>query len=194
MADHFEPRKVDLGDANGRKFIFAAGAGLDAEIVENCESHPTLKKRFGQNYYLMSAVTKFTRHLGHRAELEIEVAGETTKGIVAIAQNGRPFTYFGQREIDLAPGAGLEKRSLSLTTLDRANPLDFIPIVTRLLSQKSAVAGNRHIRILDDFDKATITRRRKDGKKIALQTDGDYIGHFDEVTFTALPAALSVVA
>jgi diacylglycerol kinase family enzyme len=194
MADHFEPRKVDLGDANGRKFIFAAGCGLDAEIVEKCESRPVMKKRFGQNYYVVSAVSKFARHLGRRAELEIDVNGVKTKGIVAIAQNGRPFTYFGEREIDLAPTAGLETRSLSLTVLDRANPLDFAPLATRLLSQKLAVARNRHIRIEDAFEHARVTRRKQDGKQIGLQADGDYIGHFDEIVFTSLPAALNVVA
>ncbi|MGH2907058.1 MAG: diacylglycerol/lipid kinase family protein, partial [Solirubrobacterales bacterium] len=184
MADHFEPRRVDLGDANGRKFIFGAGCGLDAEIVEKCESRPALKKRFGQNYYAWSAVLKFSRHLLGRAQLEIEVNGEKSKGIVAIAQNARPFTYFGEREIDLAPSAGLENRTLSLTVLDRANPLDFAPLATRILSQKAAVAGNRHIRIVEEFDRASVRKRRPDGPKIALQTDGDFIGHFDEVVFT----------
>jgi diacylglycerol kinase family enzyme len=113
---------------------------------------------------------------------------------VAVAQNGRPFTYFGAREIDLAEAAGLENRSLSLTVLDRANPIDFPPIVTRLLSQKLKVSSNRHIKIVDEFVEATITPRRKNGKPIPLQVDGDYVGDFEEINFKVLPGALSVVA
>lgn len=194
LADHFEPRKVDLGDANGRKFIFAAGAGLDAEIVHACESAPSMKRRFGQNYYAAMAVRKFAKHLISRAQLVVETDDFKTRGIVAIAQNTRPFTYFGKREIDLSPFAGMETRSLSLTVLDRANPLDFAPLAARLLSQKSAVADNRHIKIDHDFQTARVTKRKADGKPIALQADGDYIGEFDEIVFTALPAALNVIA
>ncbi|MFY9469615.1 MAG: hypothetical protein WAP37_05825, partial [Solirubrobacterales bacterium] len=200
LADSFEPRKVDLGEANGRAFLFAAGAGLDAEIVKHCEARPGLKKTFGQNWYLWTAIVTFLGgHLLRRPRLKIESRGPddlnlSTTGIVAIAQNARPFTYFGTREIDLAPTAGLENRSLSLTVLDRANPLDFAPLVTRLLSEKLAVSDNRHIKIDGDFAVATVRPRRDDGPKVPLQVDGDYIGEFDEVRFRALPAALTVIA
>jgi diacylglycerol kinase family enzyme len=194
LADHFEPRRVDLGDANGRKFIFAAGAGLDAEIVKVCEDNPALKKRFGQNFYAATAVRLFGKHLFQRANLAVEVDELKTRGIVAIAQNTSPFTYFGKREIDLAPDAHMESRSLALTVLDRANPLDFAPLATRLLSQKSAVSDNRHIKVDHEFQHAVVRKRKADGKKIALQADGDYIGEYDEIVFTALPSALNVIA
>lgn len=194
LADHFEPRRIDLGDANGRKFIFAAGAGLDAEIVRACEARPAMKRRFGQNYYALMAVRKFAKHLVSRAQLVVESENFETRGIVAITQNTRPFTYFGQREIDLSPQAGMETRALSLTVLDRANPLDFVPLATRLLSQSSAVAGNRHIKIDPEIQHATVTLRKPESQKIALQADGDYIGEFESVNFTALPAALNIVA
>jgi diacylglycerol kinase family enzyme len=194
LADHFEPRKVDLGDANGRKFIFAAGAGLDAEIVNACESKPSLKRRFGQNYYVVSAVRLFGKHLFLRSGLTVKSEGVDSKGIVAIAQNARPFTYFGEREIDLSESAGLENRSLALTVLDRANPIDFAPLATRLLTPNSDIADNRHIKLDPEFQRAVVSKRKPDGPKIALQADGDYIGEYDEIVFTALPAALNVIA
>jgi diacylglycerol kinase family enzyme len=39
-----------------------------------------------------------------------------------------------------------------------------------------------------------VSKRKPDGPKIALQADGDYIGEYDEIVFTALPAALNVIA
>jgi diacylglycerol kinase family enzyme len=194
LADHFEPRRIDLGDANGRKFIFAAGAGLDAEIVHACESRPALKRRFGQNYYAASAVRVFGKQLFGRARLQVEAGEVKTRGIVAVAQNARPFTYFGQREIDLCESAGLDNGSLSVTTLDRANPLDFAPVATRLLTPNSDLADNRHIHIAPEVQRAVITKRKPDGPKIPLQADGDYIGAYDEVVFTIAPAALNIVA
>lgn len=195
LADSFEPRRIDLGDANGRAFIFSAGAGLDADIVKRCEARPTLKRTFGQNWYLGSAATTYINHyMMRRPRLHIEANGLATDGIVAVAQNGRPFTYFGEREIDLSPSAGLETGTLSLTVLERGNPFDFAPIVTRLLSQKLAVADNRHIKVAAEFEQATVRPRKEGGPRIPLQVDGDYVGEFDEVLFKVLPAALSVVA
>lgn len=194
LADHFESRRVDLGDANGRKFIFAAGAGLDAAIVAACESRPSLKRRFGQNFYALSAVRIFGKHIFQRARLNVEAGDMQTRGIVAVAQNTRPFTYFGEREIDLADSAGLETHTLAVTVLDRANPLDFLPVATRLLTPGNDLADSRHVKIAEDVPRAIVTRARPDGPQIPLQADGDYIGHFDEIVFTALPAALNVVA
>lgn len=200
LADSFEPRHVDLGLANGRAFLFGAGAGLDAEIVKRCEARPQLKKTFGQNWYLAAAVSTFsTRYMMRRARLEVEVtdsAGEieVAKAIVAVAQNSRPFTYFRNRHIDLAPSAGLDTGALSLTMLDRGNPADFPPIFTRLLSQKLAVSDSRHVHVFDDCAKAVVRRRKSDGQQIPMQVDGDYVGDFDEVVFESRPGALSILA
>ena len=57
MADEFEPFPVDLGRVNERHFVFAAGAGLDASVVERVDAHPYRKARFGAWYYSACAVT-----------------------------------------------------------------------------------------------------------------------------------------
>ena len=41
MADEFEPFRVDLGRVDERHFVFAAGAGLDASVVERVDATPT---------------------------------------------------------------------------------------------------------------------------------------------------------
>ena len=62
LADDFQPRKIDLGLASGRHFVFACGAGLDAMVVKRVDAHPKLKTRFGEWYYTYAAVTGFNRH------------------------------------------------------------------------------------------------------------------------------------
>ena len=94
------------------------------------------------------AVRMFGKHLFLRSRLTVKADDLETRGIVAIAQNARPFTYFGEREIDLSETAGLENRSLALTVLDRANPLDFAPLATRLLTPNTDIADNRHIKLV----------------------------------------------
>ncbi len=48
LADDWRPRRVDLGDVNGRAFTFSAGVGLDASVVERVDAHPHLKARLGE--------------------------------------------------------------------------------------------------------------------------------------------------
>ena len=42
-ADRFEPRAIDLGIANGRRFVFACGAGIDASAANQVDSSTNWK-------------------------------------------------------------------------------------------------------------------------------------------------------
>src|SRR5256714_12531266 len=55
IADDWSPRRVDLGHVNERHFVFAAGVGLDASVVERVDAHPRLKARYGEWYYTLVA-------------------------------------------------------------------------------------------------------------------------------------------
>src|SRR5690348_12252557 len=61
LADDWHPRPVDLGRVNDRYFVFAAGLGLDAAVVERVDAHPRLKARYGEWYYTITACTVFNR-------------------------------------------------------------------------------------------------------------------------------------
>ena len=58
-ADAFEPRAIDLGLANGRRFVFACGAGLDATAAQQVDAHPRMKHRLGPYFYTWAAVRGF---------------------------------------------------------------------------------------------------------------------------------------
>src|SRR3954466_666632 len=73
MADDWHPRPADLGVANGRRFTFAAGAGLDASVVERVDAHPHLKTRFGVWYFTVAAIQTFLRrYVVSPPQLEVE--------------------------------------------------------------------------------------------------------------------------
>ena len=82
--------------------------------------------------------------------------------------------------------------SLSMAILDRINPLDFPPLLTRLLSQRMHVADNRHLHVIDHFEDAVV--RAKEGKRLPLQVDGDYVGEYNEIRFRSLADSLTVIA
>src|SRR5437660_2577029 len=94
MADDWSPRRVDLARVNGRHFVFSAGVGLDASVVERVDAHPRLKARLGEWYYTSTGVQTFTRrYLLRPPRLEVELEGEHVTGVTAIVQNAAPYTF-----------------------------------------------------------------------------------------------------
>src|SRR5438270_12759098 len=72
LADDWRPRRVDVGVVNGRRFVFSAGLGLDASVVERVDAHPRLKTRLGEWYYGLVAVRTFMRrYLLHPPKLDV---------------------------------------------------------------------------------------------------------------------------
>src|SRR3954471_2010725 len=62
IADHWQPRRVDLATVNGRRFLFSAGVGLDASVVRRVAAHPHLKARLGPYYFAYAGFRDFFRH------------------------------------------------------------------------------------------------------------------------------------
>ena len=193
LADHFQPRRVDLGRVNGRHFTFSAGIGLDASVVEQVDAHPRLKARYTRWYYTYVAVTQFTRkYLVHPPRVRVEVGGRTVDAVTVIVQNADPYTYFGPRPIRICEGAGFDSGKLALAVLDRASAADMPTLIPRLLSGRAKTAQRHcHINGLGEIDYAHA--RALEGT-FPLQVDGDFIGDVDEASFGIVPHALSVVA
>ena len=102
-ADDFQPRPIDLGIANGRRFVFACGAGLDATAAHQVDSHPKMKHRFGPYYYTWAAVKGFYgSYLRNPVQMKVTSDEGDTEGVTAICQNTDPFTYFRGREIRIS--------------------------------------------------------------------------------------------
>jgi diacylglycerol kinase family enzyme len=193
MADRWTTRPVDLGTAGERRFLFSAGVGLDASVVEQVDAHPQLKARFGEYYYTMITLRLFNRHYLRRPpQLEASVGGQRLEGISAFVQNAAPYTYFGTRRIDVGEGATLHSGDLSAAVLRRANLADLPTLAWRALSPRAKVASHRQISAFSGV--AEVEIRSRDERPLPLQVDGDYIGQFDQVSFGIQPAALQVVA
>src|ERR671916_836038 len=95
MADDFEPRRVDTGKVDGRHFVFSAGIGLDAAVVERVDAHPKLKARLGEYYFTWAALSTFNkRYLFKPPRLRATVDGREIDGVTAVIQNSDPYTYF----------------------------------------------------------------------------------------------------
>jgi diacylglycerol kinase family enzyme len=193
LADHWEPRAVDLGRVNSRWFTFAAGMGLDASVVERVDRHPHLKARFGAWYYTEAAILTFLRkYVVNPPRLEIEIDGDRQRGVSAFFQNGSPYTYFKTRPIDLVEGARLDSGDLAGVMLTRARPYDVPTVTFRALSGAARIAKHRGIAAFAGIHEATI--RSVDGRPIPIQVDGDHMGDETVVQLSVGAGALRVLS
>jgi diacylglycerol kinase family enzyme len=193
MADDWRPRRVDLAEVNGRHFVFSAGVGLDASVVERVDAHPRLKARLGEWYYTWTAIGAFNRrYLVRPPRLEAELDDERVRGVTAIVQNGSPYTYFGERPIQLVEGAELESGDLAGIVLQRARPIDMPTIAWRALSKRARVARHRHIHPFTGMTGLRV--RSRDERPLPVQVDGDYIGDAHEAAFSVIPRGIMVIS
>jgi diacylglycerol kinase family enzyme len=205
LADDWQPRQVDLGQINDRYFVINGGVGLDASVVERVDSHPRLKTRFGEYYYVTVATSTLLRRylrkprrltatfdaLGPGADTGAELPAPVD-GITAIVQNGSPYTYFGNRPIELGSGSALDSGDLAGVVLKRATPIAIPTITWRALSQSLDVGDHRQINAFRGISAMTV--RSQDGRPLPLQVDGDFIGEAPEAVFRVVPGALTVVS
>jgi diacylglycerol kinase family enzyme len=193
IADDWHPRAVDLGQVNGRYFVFSAGVGLDASVVERVDAHPRLKARLGEWYYTWIAVSTFNRrYLWRPPRFVAEVAGARVAGIEIVVQNSSPYTYFGDRPVELADGGALDSGDLAGAVLERANPVDIPSILWRALSPRRRVSRHRHVHPFSGVDGLRVYP--VDCNPMPLQVDGDFIGEVGEARFGVAPGGLTVVS
>jgi diacylglycerol kinase family enzyme len=199
LADRFHPRKVDLGLANGRHFVFACGAGLDATAAKQVDSHPRMKARGGRWYYTWAAVSGFYRsYLRNPVRMRLRADGVSAEGVTAIAQNSDPFTYFGRQPLRVCENAALDNGTLSVALLRRAAQRDVPTIAARVLVDSLRTPRHRQIEHFDGITECRLESLSADGdgriRPFPVQVDGDYIGDHGEVDIGISPAALTVIA
>jgi diacylglycerol kinase family enzyme len=193
MADDWHPRRVDLGQVNDRAFLFSAGVGLDASVVERVDAHPRLKARLGEWYYTWTGIRTFNRrYLLKPPQLKAELGGETVRGVTTIVQNAAPYTYFGKRPVHMGEGATLHSGDFAGVVLERASPLDIPTITWRALSSRARLVRHRRVRAFSGLTELSV--RSRDERPLPLQVDGDYIGEVAEARFRVRPEGILVVS
>jgi len=200
MVDEWQPRRIDLGKAGDRHFVFSCGAGIDATVVKRVDAHPRMKSAAGPYYFTWAAISAFYRsYLLDPVRIRAETGGgDVVEGVTALAQNSDPFTYFASRPVRVCEGVAFDDGTLALGVLKRAAQRDMPTLIPRLIGEQRA--GSRH-RQIDHFPGITEASLRsvsetKDGiaRPFPVQVDGDYIGERTELELRVDPGALTVVA
>jgi diacylglycerol kinase family enzyme len=190
LAQDWRPRAVDLGKVGDRHFLFSAGVGLDANVVKRVDAHPKLKSRLGQYYYAWAATTTYGRRYLLRPPRMSTSLG--VDGVTVLVQNAAPYTYFGNRAVEMAAGATLDSGDLAGLILKRTSPFDIPSIAWRALSSRLEVSGHRQVH---EFSAQTSLHVRSlDDRELPIQVDGDYIGSAVECDFAVVPGGLTIVS
>jgi diacylglycerol kinase family enzyme len=193
LADDWRPARVDIGRVNERHFLFSAGVGLDASVVERVDAHPRLKARLGEWYYTWTGMRTFNRHyLLHPPRLEADLGDACVEGMTAIVQNAAPYTFFGERPVHMGEGASLDSGDLAGVVLLRGTPIDIPTITWRALSKRARVSRHRKVHAFSG--RTSLRVRSLDDRPLPLQVDGDYIGEAGEAEFSVRPRGFLVVA
>jgi hypothetical protein len=170
-------------------------------VVERVDAHPKLKARLGEYYYAWVATAtygrrylihppKFTTELGSSSADESE--GTCIEGVTVLVQNASPYTYFGDRGVEMAERVSLTSGDLAGLILKRTSPLDIPSIGWRALSSRAKVSGHRQVEAFNAERHLQI--RSLDGRGLPLQVDGDFVGTATEHTFDIEPGALAIIA
>lgn len=182
-------RRISVGRADERYFLFSVGMGLDGEVVKRVETSPQAKRDHGEWLFLWHAVTAaLGEYRGAAPMIKMRVQGGPEERVaLAVTCNGWPFTYFKRWPVDVCPETDLEA-GLDVFGLEKVTALS----VPRLAS--ALLVTRRHIR----WKKATYHHdvsliELTADKPLPVQVDGDYIGEWTSAEIRLVPNALDVL-
>jgi diacylglycerol kinase family enzyme len=173
-------RRISLGRVNGRRFAFASGIGLDAELLRRSG------RRGGRRRSDAGVLVEATRILLERRGRfapALEVRGHGEAAFVLVA-NAEPYTYVGRTPVHLTRGAAFEL-GLDFVAPRRLGPRDYPSAVRYVLRGR----GNLELLRGHDLDRIEVACR----EPMPLQADGEDLGDVTGATFEAERDAVTVL-
>ncbi|MEN3315126.1 MAG: hypothetical protein V7605_1360 [Acidimicrobiaceae bacterium] len=183
-------RRIPIGVANGRYFLFHVGIGFDAAVVAQVERRSELKRTIGQAIFVYAAFATWFRHYDRtRARFRLEGPdGGGVDGYFAICLNTNPYTYLGVRPFNVAPGATGE-HGLTAVTLTTFGVATLLGVTARALGKGDRVARHRAVDLRRDQARVVVQGHGP----VPWQADGDYLGEVDQLVLTQADERLPVV-
>jgi len=188
-------RRVGLGSLNGRYFLFHTGLGFDAAVIEQVERRPQLKRYAGHPLFVYATFATWSRHFDRtrpRFRLTFPEGPDAGRviddGCFSVILNTNPYTYLGNRPLDIAPSASLDSPLVAITV--RNMRLDTILRVVA-----AALRGGGRVGRLGAVDERhTVTAIDIEGfGPFPYQVDGDHLGDIERMTIRWEPEVLDIV-
>lgn len=173
------------GESHLRHAVFAAGVGLDADVVAAAETEPYRKYRFGAMHYARTAIGMLWSDLRHRQpEIEVVCEDRQARVIGVMAQFHAAFTYFGRRPLRFQPS---QPDPMTLLTVERL-PMRRLPSLLRRVATAS-LDTMKGFEVWPGVKSFTTSAQRP----ARVELDGEVIGSTTSARFTFQPDALWVV-
>jgi diacylglycerol kinase family enzyme len=183
-------KRMGLGRANARYFLFHAGIGFDAAVVRRVEQMASLKRYFGPALFVVATLMTWAKGYDRRRPAFSLWTGETVvdDGYFSVCLNTDPYTFLGSRPLHLAPGTSADSK-LSVVTFETLALRTMLPVLGSALSQGGKTRRHRHVSLARGVSAATVKGRRP----VPYQLDGDFVGESEQIELTWEAEALSVL-
>ena len=183
-------RPIGLGQVNGRYFCFHTGVGFDAAVVERVEQRGSLKRWLGHPLFIWSGLTTWLTGYDRRTP-HFRVHGDggppIDDGYFTIVLNTNPYTYLGNRPLDLSPAATLDRGLVAVTfrTMSATAILSSLAGALR----GGGVEASKHLDYRIDVEHLVIEHETP----FPYQVDGDALGTTTRLEFDHVPDAVRLV-
>jgi len=184
-------RRVEMGTANGRRYLFNLGVGFDAEVVGHVEGG-SLKSRFGQAAFVYSSlVTWLSQEDRTKPHLSVTIADDDTPcgGSFVLCLNTDPYTYFGRRPLNVAPGTGFGT-GLAVAVLRDVRLATLGKVMRCVLHDGHDLGLQPGVTLRTDVEAVTVTGE----EPFPYQVDGEYMGRVDTLQVGLERDCLDVIA
>jgi len=183
-------RRIGLGRVNGRFFCFHTGIGYDAAVVKAVERHASLKRWLGHPLFISAAVSTWARGYDrHTPHFRLSTDGDRNidDGYFSIVLNTNPYTYLGNRPLDLSPAATLDNPFVVVTF----RTMRVLPILRGLGAalRGGGVRESAHVIEWRDVHHMVVEHEQP----FPYQLDGDYLGDVNRLEFDFVPDAVRLV-
>lgn len=206
-------RPIGLGRVNGRFFCFHTGIGFDAAVVRTVETRASLKRWAGHPLFIYAALhtwlSKYDRqhphfsvaadsaigdssgledHLGQKsASQKYDSRRFVDDGYFTVVLNTNPYSYLGNRPLDLSPAAGLDQPLVAVTF----RTMSAIAIIRTLAGalKGGGVTPGEHVACFDHVHELMI----ENPEPFPYQVDGDYLGESTRLHFVHVPEAVKLL-
>lgn len=191
---------VGLGRVNGRYFCFHTGIGYDAAVVRTVEKRASMKRWAGHPLFIYAALRTwaigYDRHTPHFSltfdpAASADPAGpapdRVDDGYFTVVLNTNPYTFLGNRPLDLSPAATFD-RGLVVITFRTMRATAILSSLAGAL-KGGGVKATSHLDEHTDVDHLVVEH----ATPFPYQLDGDFLGETTRLEFTHEPDAVFLV-
>lgn len=187
-------RPIGLGHVNGRYFCFHTGIGYDAAVVREVERRASMKRWLGHPLFIYASVrTWMSKYDRSEPHFQVSTSARTAPvdGYFTIVLNTNPYTFLGNRPLDLSPAATFDRGLVAITfkTLKVGAVLGALGGALRGGGMKPSDT----VDVQTDLSCLSVAACGAAQRPFPFQLDGDYLGETLELRFEHRPNAVKLV-